>query len=97
MTALFRIARERALILKGKAVGLTDPNEILRVRRIKKGVVYNGSPNDFLGDAIRRVYRAVPQKVWTNDAEVKDSVFVRDYRIEISLETLKELLRRGFG
>jgi general stress protein 26 len=78
--------------IEAKAVELTDREEILTVRKIKKGEDYEGDPNDFLGNAVRRVYKAVPQRVWMNDAEVKDGVFIRDYRIDISLETVRSLL-----
>jgi nitroimidazol reductase NimA-like FMN-containing flavoprotein (pyridoxamine 5'-phosphate oxidase superfamily) len=78
--------------IEAKAVELTDPEEVLTVRKIKKGEDYEGKPNDFLGDAVRRVYKAVPQRIWMNDAEVKDGVFIRDYRIDISLETIRSLL-----
>ncbi|MEO5691386.1 MAG: pyridoxamine 5'-phosphate oxidase family protein [Candidatus Saccharimonadales bacterium] len=78
--------------IEAKAVELTDPEEILSVRKIKKGEDYEGKPNDFLGDAIRRVYKAVPQRIWMNDAEVTDGVFIRDYRVDISLETIRTLL-----
>lgn len=75
--------------IEAKAYELTDPDEITKVRRLKKGLDYDGSPDDFLGDANRRVYKAVPQRVWMNDAELKDGVFIRDYRVEISLDELR--------
>jgi hypothetical protein len=78
--------------IEAKAVELTDPEEILNVRKIKKGEDYEGKPNDFLGDAIRRVYKAVPQRVWMNGTEVNDGVFIRDYRIDVSLEEVRSLL-----
>ena len=78
--------------IEAKAVELTDPGEILNVREIKKGEGYITQPNDFLGGAVRRVYKATPQNVWMNDAEVKDGDFIRDYRVDISLETIRNLL-----
>jgi general stress protein 26 len=69
-----------------------DPEEILKVRRIKKGSHFEQSPDSFLGDSIRYMYKAVPQKVWMNDAEVNDGVFIKDFRVEISLEVLRDLL-----
>ena len=71
---------------------VTDPEEILKVRRIKKGSHFEQSPDTFLGESIRYMYKAVPEKVWMNDAEVTDGVFIRDYRVEISLETIRGLL-----
>ncbi|HEY1645278.1 MAG TPA: hypothetical protein VGF75_02735, partial [Candidatus Saccharimonadales bacterium] len=73
-------------------VELSDPEEIRLVRSIKKGEDMD-APDDFMGDAVRRVYKATPQKVWMNDAEVTDGVFIRDYRVDIDLEQLKEDLQ----
>lgn len=71
---------------------VTDPEEILKVRRIKKGSHFEQSPDSFLDESIRYMYKAVPEKVWMNDAEIKDGVFIRDYRVDISLETIRGLL-----
>ena len=81
-----------AVYIEAKAIELSDPEEVLRARRIKKGADYEGKPNDFLGEAVRRVYKAVPQRVWMNDAEVNDGVFIRDYRVDVSLDTIRSLL-----
>ncbi|TAH32889.1 pyridoxamine 5'-phosphate oxidase family protein [Candidatus Saccharibacteria bacterium] len=78
--------------IEAKAVEINDAEEIVRVRKLKKGEDYQVSANEFLGDAIRRMYKAVPKRVWMNDAEVKDGVFLRDYKVELSLDTLRELL-----
>jgi hypothetical protein len=71
---------------------LTDPEEISYARRIKKGEG-NDSPNEFMGEAIRRVYKAEPQKAWMNDAEIRDGKFIRDYKVELNLEDLKALIK----
>ena len=71
---------------------VTNPEEILKVRRIKKGSHFEQSPDSFVGDSIRYMYKAVPEKVWMNDAEIKDGVFIKDYRVEVSLDTLKAML-----
>lgn len=39
---------------------------------------------DFLGKSARRIYKVTPKKVWVNDAEEKDGLFL-DYRIPIKL------------
>lgn len=78
--------------IQAKALEVTDPEEITHARRIKKGADYSRSANDFLGDAVRRVYKAVPQKIWMNESEVENGVFIRDYRVEISLDKLRSLL-----
>lgn len=71
---------------------LNDPAEILRVRKLKKGEDYEGKPDDFTGDAVRRVYKAVPKRVWMNDAEITDGVFIRDYRAEVPLDIIRKQL-----
>ena len=51
-----------------KAFELNDPEEIRAARRVKKSPGKD-SPDEFMGDyRIRRVYKAVPQRVWVNDA-----------------------------
>lgn len=40
---------------------------------------------EFLGNNVRRCYKATPQRMWMNDAEMKDGVFIRDYRVELNL------------
>lgn len=77
---------------EAKAYELTDPEEINSVRRIKKGEKFAGDADDFLGDAVRRVYKAVPQRVWMNDAEIDNGKFIRDFRVEIPLDVLRGLL-----
>jgi len=44
----------------------------------------------FTGSAVRRVYKAVPQKVWMNDVELdKNSKYIRDIRINVPITELK--------
>jgi len=74
--------------IQAVASQVTDPKEILKVRRIKKGSHFQQSPDDFLGDSIRYMYKAVPEKIWLNEAEVVDGAFIRDYRVEISIDKL---------
>jgi uncharacterized pyridoxamine 5'-phosphate oxidase family protein len=81
------------LYIEATATEVTDSDEITFARRIKKGSDYDRPADDFLGDAVRRVYKAMPQRVWLNDAEMRDGVFIRDYRIELSLEQLQEELK----
>jgi hypothetical protein len=46
-----------------------------------------------MGDErVRRVYKAVPETIWVNDAILKDGSYWRDHRIEVSLEELHDLL-----
>lgn len=63
---------------------LNDAEEINKIRNAKKQALVNDA-SEFLGDAIRRCYKATPKRMWMNDAEEKDGQFIRDYRVEISL------------
>src|ERR1700721_2079079 len=59
------------VFIQARAEELEDPEEIRLARLIKKGENMDNI-DDFRGDAIRRVYKAVPQRIWMNDAEIKD-------------------------
>jgi len=63
---------------------LADADEINNIRNAKKGKVVDDA-NEFLGDAVRRCYKATPKRMWMNDAEEKDGKFIRDYRVEVNL------------
>jgi len=63
---------------------LNNADEINKVRNAKKGKVVDDA-NEFLGNAIRRCYKATPKRMWMNDAEEKDEKFIRDYRVELDL------------
>jgi hypothetical protein len=65
---------------------LDDIEEIRRIRQAKRG---DDDAANFVGKAVRRVYRAVPERVWMNDAELDKDTFVRDYRAELSLAALR--------
>lgn len=78
--------------IQANVMELEAPEEITYARRIKKGPDLD-SPDDFMGDAIRRVYKAIPKRVWINDAEVKNGIFIRDYKVELDLEELKQLVK----
>ncbi len=39
----------------------------------------------FIGDGPQRIYKAIPSKIWMNDADQdKDGDFIKDYRVEIN-------------
>lgn len=69
--------------IEALAEELTDEAEIDRALRINPGNMETGA--DFLGENVRRCYKAVPQRMWLNDAEERDGVFIRDYRVELNL------------
>lgn len=77
--------------VQADVVELNDREEIRIARELKGGS--NGDPEEFIGEAVRRVYKAIPRKVWMNDAEIKDGAFIRDYRVELDLDKVRaELL-----
>ena len=41
----------------------------------------------------RRLYRATPQKIWMNDAQIINGIFKKDYRVELDTSKLEEKLR----
>ena len=63
---------------------LTNAETINNIRNTKKGKVVDDA-SEFLGDAVRRCYKATPKRIWMNDAEVKDEKFIRDYKVEIDI------------
>lgn len=49
----------------------------------------------FSGIAVLRVYKVIPQKVWVNDDEKDENgKYIRDIRVEVSLDALKRLIQR---
>jgi nitroimidazol reductase NimA-like FMN-containing flavoprotein (pyridoxamine 5'-phosphate oxidase superfamily) len=79
------------VFFEATAEEVNNPEEIRHARRIKKGEGKD-APNDFMGSAIRRVYKATPTRVWMNDAQIENGVFIKDYRVEVSLNILKGLV-----
>lgn len=75
------------VFIQAKATEINDPETIRLARSIKKGRNLD-APDDFMGKAIRRVYKAVPQRMWTNAAEIKNGMFIRDYRIEVPIDKI---------
>lgn len=70
--------------VEADVIELNDAEEINKVRNVKKGRVVDDA-NEFLGEAVRRCYKAIPKRMWMNDAEEKDGKFIRDYRVEVTL------------
>lgn len=76
--------------LKVDVIELSDADEILYVRRLRKGDDYQSKEGEFLGNAVRRIYKAVPKAMWMNDAEMQDGVFIRDYKVELDLADVRQ-------
>jgi nitroimidazol reductase NimA-like FMN-containing flavoprotein (pyridoxamine 5'-phosphate oxidase superfamily) len=82
--------------VQASALELGEKDEILVARRLtqeRKGQLDEmtaDEPIKFTGSAVRRVYKATPQKIWINDVELDEKgKYIRDIRIEIPLEKLK--------
>jgi hypothetical protein len=78
---------------------LTGPNEIRATRTTTQGRKGQSISEDehtyFSDEAIRRVYKAVPQHIWMN-SDQKDAAgrFMRDIRVELSIEEIKRELSK---
>lgn len=62
---------------------LTDEQEINKALQINPENTERAT--EFLGDNIRRCYKAIPQRMWVNDAEENNGRFIRDYRVAIDI------------
>jgi general stress protein 26 len=82
---------DRGLYLEATASEIDDPEVILRARTLKVGPA-KAATAGFTGDAPRRVYQATPTRAWINDIEKRDGKFVRDVRVELPLDDLRQLL-----
>lgn len=84
----------QGLYIQARAHELTDAAEIRAVRRMKKGPDEDDPYMFMEGGGVRRVYKAEPEVLWVNDAEICDGVFIRDYRLELSAADIKHEVRR---
>lgn len=86
------------LYIEAKATELSKEDEIQAARAImqarKGATVLETEYRRFVGDAVRRVYKAKPLRAWVNDIE-KDAAgnYVRDIRVEVSLKDLAGFYR----
>ncbi len=73
---------------------LNNEEEALAALKVLDGRVGKTKERDFAnysGDAVLRVYKATPQLVWMNDDDKdKNGNYVRDIRVELPLDTLRE-------
>jgi hypothetical protein len=72
---------------KARAIELSEIDDIREARQIF-GEADAPSSEQFAGDSLLRLYKAVPTDAWMNTAEIRDGAFIRDYRVEISLAAL---------
>ena len=73
--------------IEADAIELTDAGEIASICN-RSGLLVFADASSFIGDSIRRVYKAVPKRIWINDAEFENGEFVRDFKIELPIEEL---------
>jgi len=76
--------RRTGLYIRTSARELHDIQEIRRACTLRKpnNLDY---PRSFIGKAVRRVYQATPEQLWINEEQIEAGVFIRDYRVELSL------------
>lgn len=81
------IGDKTGVYVLAEAQELNDPAEIAAARTLlqKRKGKQPDSYEKFVGDNVRRVYKAIPKRFWINDAEFKDGDFLRDYRTEVHL------------
>jgi uncharacterized protein YhbP (UPF0306 family) len=85
--------------IQADASELGENEEIQAARRVtqsRKGQLNEMTDKEyekFTGSAARRVYKAIPKRAWMNeDDKDENGKFIRDIRIEVSLEELKKHL-----
>ena len=85
----------KGVYVEAHARMLAEPTEIVEARRhssLRAGLPLDDGPDRFLEGGIRQVYRATPKRLWINDAERQGGAFVRDIRVQLSLDTLHGLV-----
>lgn len=71
--------------LNAKVVELNSKKDIEEaIKWIMKKTNTQMAPEYFMGKSPRRIYKVIPKKVWVNDAEIKNGLYL-DYRVDIKL------------
>lgn len=81
--------------IQAEALELNDYMAIEKARfytQTRKGSEPDKADN-FTDKSHRRVYQATPQRIWVNDGEKIEGGY-RDYRVEIPIQKLKEIVKR---
>jgi hypothetical protein len=86
-------ARLGGLYIEAEAHECTDPEEVRQACSLRKGDA--NYPKHFMGRENRRVYKAVPKKVWVNDYLSRKGRFIRDYRTEVPLVAVRGYMQDG--
>jgi general stress protein 26 len=80
---------DHGVYVQAQAREVSDKPTIEHARKLLWGPGRTGAET-YSGTSPRRVYHAVPERVWVNDVEFgPDGKFVRDYRMELKLADLR--------
>ena len=76
----------KGVYIEAKAYKLTDEKELQHALECLDGRAGNKyhTPKQFLGDMPRRVYKAIPEKIWMNADGDKNGNYI-DIRVEIDI------------
>lgn len=79
--------------IESDASEVTDLDEIEKACRVRAARVPDAAqkPEEFIGDAPRRIYKAVSRKFWVNYDSKVDGYFVAK-RVEVNINALRERL-----
>lgn len=77
----------------GEGVYFTGKAYELPENEIEFNCPIKTKPVNFKGNNIIKIYKVVPDKIWMNDDEKdKEGHYVKDIKVEISLDELKKLI-----
>jgi nitroimidazol reductase NimA-like FMN-containing flavoprotein (pyridoxamine 5'-phosphate oxidase superfamily) len=72
----------QGVYIKARAVELTDKEEVMKAALVFKDDPYNPPDGErYMGEHARRIYKAVPEKIWMNDDDSVAGDFV-DIRVD---------------
>lgn len=78
--------------MAGLVQELDNPADVQLARMLKKGKRDDAA--EFLGGAVRRVYRLTPSELWTNEVERNNGQFIRDIRVPLSLAEFRDVMSK---
>lgn len=83
--------------IKATVSELNDPDEILAAKAVldeRVGKEKERNANNYMSDAVLRGYKATTIQVWMNDDDKDENGnYLRDIRVEVPLDSLKEQIR----
>jgi nitroimidazol reductase NimA-like FMN-containing flavoprotein (pyridoxamine 5'-phosphate oxidase superfamily) len=81
------------VFIQATATVVDDPAEIAKACALRLARVAEATqpPSDFSGDRPRRIYRATPEHIWTNQDASVNGFFI-DQRAELDVAKLRTLL-----